>query len=272
MTIFRTVHDLRQALAGVRGSRRVGLVPTMGALHAGHAACFQAARRRADYVVGTIFVNPTQFTDPADLAAYPRTEAADADLAGKAGVDALFIPDGSEIYPAGDATVVDPGGAALGFEGDARPGHFRGVATVCTKLFTIVAPDVACFGQKDAQQVAVLRQVVRDLFLDVHIDVVPTVRDADGLALSSRNTRLSSDERRRALAIPRALATGLDAYTSGADPVAAAREALDPLDVDYVAVASFDGRPTLVIAARAGAVRLIDNVPLGRPELANLPL
>lgn len=270
MTILRTVHDVRHHLADLRGTTRIGLVPTMGALHEGHIRCFEAARRTSGYVVATIFVNPTQFNDPADLAAYPRTEAGDVDIAMAAGVDALFIPGAQVIYPSGDATIVDPAGAALGFEGDLRPGHFRGVATVCTKLFNIVRPDVAFFGQKDAQQVAVIRQLVRDLFLDLEIVVVPTVRADDGLALSSRNARLSDSERERARGIPRALAAGLAAHAAGHDPAAAARAALDGLHVDYVAVAPFGDRPTLVIAARAGTTRLIDNVPLDQPELASL--
>jgi pantoate--beta-alanine ligase len=271
MTILRTVHDVRHHLADLRGTTRIGLVPTMGALHEGHVRCFEAARRASGYVVATIFVNPTQFTDPADLAAYPRTEARDVEVAMAAGVDALFIPGPDVIYPPGDATVVDPRGAALGFEGDMRPGHFRGVATVCAKLFGIVRPDVAFFGQKDAQQVAVIRQLVRDLFLDFEIVVVPTLRAEDGLALSSRNARLSDAERERARGIPRALVAGLAAHAAGRDPVAAARATLDRLHVDYVAVTPFDDQPTLVVAARAGATRLIDNVPLDQPELADIP-
>jgi pantoate--beta-alanine ligase len=162
------------------------------------------------------------------------------------------------------------GGAAEGFEGAARPGHFEGVATVCLKLFEIVRPAAAYFGQKDVQQVAVIRQLVRDLHLDLDVRVVATVREADGLALSSRNVRLSADERARAAAIPRALREGLRAYRQGADPAAAARRCLADLDVDYVDVATFDGEPTLVVAARAGATRLIDNVPLRDPARAGL--
>jgi pantoate--beta-alanine ligase len=164
-------------------------------------------------------------------------------------------------------------GAADRFEGDARPGHFDGVATVCLELFLIVRPDVAFFGQKDAQQLAVVRQLVRDLRLELEIDAVPTVRDADGLALSSRNVRLSAGDRQAALAIPRALSAAVAARQAGGDPVAAARAELDasPLVVDYADIATFDGAPTLVVAARAGATRLIDNVPLDRPDLAGLP-
>ncbi len=243
---------------------RLGLVPTMGAFHAGHVALFRAARRECDPVVASLFVNPTQFGDPRDLAAYPRDEARDARIAAEEGVDILFAPSVEEMFPAGYGTWITVEGAADGLEGEFRPGHFRGVATVCAKLFTIVDPRVAFFGQKDAQQVAVVKQLVRDLNLPVEIRVVPTVRDSDGLALSSRNVHLSPDDRRRALAIPRALAAGLAAYRAGGDPAAAAREALAGLDADYVAVAEFDGQPTLAIAARVGWVRLIDNVPLTR--------
>ena len=211
------------------------------------------------------FVNPAQFGDPADLAAYPRDAARDARVAAGEGIDLLFVPDVAEMYPADYATWIEVEGPARGLEGDFRPGHFRGVATVCLKLFTIVRPNVACFGQKDAQQVAVVTQLVRDLNLDLQIQIVPTVRDSDGLALSSRNVRLSGDERDRALAIPRALTAGLAAYREGRDPVAAARALLTGLDPDYVAVADLNGRPTLAVAARVGRTRLIDNVVLDVP-------
>lgn len=270
MTILRTVHDIRRHLAGIREIRRIGLVPTMGALHDGHVRCFETARAHADHVVGTIFVNPMQFNDPADLIEYPRDEARDAAIATNAGVDTLFIPTVDEIYQPGDATVVIPDGAALGFEGEIRPGHFRGVATVCAKLFAITRPHVACFGQKDAQQVAVIRQLVRDLFFDLDVIVVPTVRDTDGLALSSRNVYLSVDEREHARGIPRALSAGLAAYSRGDDPVAPARAELSGLEVEYVSIASLHGERTLVVAAKAGKTRLIDNVPLDHPERANL--
>jgi pantoate--beta-alanine ligase len=240
----------------------------MGALHDGHLSLIAAARQSADIVVATLFVNPSQFRNAADLAGYPRDEARDARLAADAGVDFLFAPSVDELYPAGFATWVDVAGAAERFEGEARPGHFRGVATVCLKLFTIVQPHLAFFGQKDAQQVAVIKQVVRDLNLDLEIQVVPVVRDPDGLALSSRNVHLSTADRTRALAIPRALDAGLRAYCEHRDPVAAATRALDGLDVDYVAIADFDGRPTLAIAARVGRTRLIDNVPLVNAERA----
>ena len=268
MKTLRTVVEVRDHLRAQR--RSVALVPTMGALHAGHVALFRAARRACPHVVASIFVNPGQFNDPADLAAYPRQEARDAEIARDAGIGAIFVPGVEEMYAAGEATSVVVQGAALGFEGDFRPGHFNSVATVCLKLFNIVEPAVACFGQKDAQQVAVIRQMVRDLRLDLKISVVPTVREADGLALSSRNVRLSPADRLRALAIPRALAAGLTAHVAGADPAAAARSELEGLEVDYADVTVFDREPTLVIAARAGSTRLIDNVPLNHAELAGL--
>jgi pantoate--beta-alanine ligase len=226
----------------------------MGALHDGHCALFAAARAECGVVVASLFLNPVQFSDPRDLAAYPASFGADERQAADSGVDFLFAPPVEEFYPAGYATWVEPEGAAVGLEGEARPGHFRGVATACLKLFTIVRPDVAYFGRKDAQQVAVVKQLVRDLNLELGIRTVPTVRDADGLALSSRNVRLSDDERRRALAIPRALATH--------DPDrAAALLGEAGIEPDYVAVADLDG-PTLAVAARVGATRLIDNVLL----------
>jgi pantoate--beta-alanine ligase len=248
MRITRTVAETRTAL----GNGQAGLVPTMGAYHAGHVSLFGAAREENDLVVASLFVNPAQFNDPADLARYPRDEAADAAIAEEAGVDVLFAPPAEELYPPGYETWVEVTRASQGLEGDHRPGHFRGVATICLKLFNIVRPRHAYFGQKDAQQVEVLRRMIRDLNLDVGLRVLPTVRDADGLALSSRNALLSDGERLVALALPRALATG--------DP-ARARELLDGLDVDYVEAAPFDP-PTLAGAIRVGSVRLIDNVPL----------
>ena len=226
----------------------------MGALHEGHLALIRAAREECDLVVATSFVNPAQFGEQADLDAYPRDPEADARAAAEGGVDILFVPPVEEVYPPGFATWVEPGGAAAGLEGEHRPGHFRGVATVCLKLFNLVRPERAYFGRKDAQQVAVIKQLVRDLDLELEIRVVPTVRDADGLAISSRNVRLSGDDRRRALAIPRALATG--------DPDRARAALADAgLEPEYVAVADLDG-PTLAVAVLVGATRLIDNVQL----------
>lgn len=265
-----TVPELRAALSQSRAHRRIGFVPTMGALHAGHQALFKVARQECDVVVASIFVNPAQFNDPADLAAYPRQEDKDGEIAAEAGVDVLFVPKAADVYRAGHATDMGIGGAALGFEGDHRPGHFNGVALVCVKLFNMVKPDAAYFGQKDAQQVAVIRQTVRDLNLDLDIRVVPTMRDAQGLALSSRNARLSPAEKVRALAIPRALKAGLAASRQNQDPVAAARHELDGMDVEYVSIADFEGDPTLVVAVRVGATRLIDNVPLKHPAAAGL--
>jgi pantoate--beta-alanine ligase len=254
MKTFHTIAELRDALLPLRGQGTIGLAPTMGALHEGHVALFRAARQECAMVVATIFVNPAQFADPADLDRYPRTSEHDAEVAEKAGIDVLFAPSASELYPAGFATWVDPEGAAAGLEGEHRPGHFRGVATVCLKLFNIVGPDVAYFGRKDAQQVAVVKQIVRDLDLPLEIRVVPTVRDPDGLALSSRNTLLSREERESALAIPRALATG-EPTQAHAVLVAAG------LEPDYVEIADLDG-PTLAIAAHVGSTRLIDNALL----------
>jgi pantoate--beta-alanine ligase len=235
----------------------------MGALHAGHRALLRAARAECALVVASLFVNPAQFDDASDLAAYPRDEAADARVAEAEGVDVLFVPSADEMYPPAFQTWVDVTERSRGLEADARPGHFRGVATVCLKLFEIVRPQRAYFGQKDAQQAAVVRQLVRDLALPLEIRIVPTVRDADGLALSSRNVRLSPEERARALALPRALAIGAAAHRTGGDPVVAARAAFDGLRPDYVAVVELDaGVRVLAAATRVGATRLIDNVLL----------
>jgi pantoate--beta-alanine ligase len=252
MRIARTIREVwAEPPAG-----RVGLVPTMGAFHDGHLSLFGAARAECDTVVVSLFVNPSQFAPTEDLARYPRDEERDARLAEAAGVDVLFAPSEAEMYPPGFATWVDVEG--LGGEGAARPGHFRGVATVCLKLFNIVRPDTAYFGRKDAQQAALLRQLVRDLNLGLDLRVLPTVRDADGLALSSRNAYLSSEERARALALPRAL----EAARSADDPVAAARATLNGLEPEYVELVDLDGTTLLAAAVRVGSTRLIDNVPL----------
>jgi pantoate--beta-alanine ligase len=251
--VARTIPDFRAALAE-RRDNRIGLVPTMGALHDGHLALLRAAREACDTVVMSLFVNPTQFGEPSDLNGYPRDEARDLALAQEAGVDVVFAPTAAEMYPGGYQTWVEVTELGSILEGEHRPGHFRGVATICLKLFNIIRPDVAFYGQKDAQQVDVLRRMLADLNLELELVVVPTVRDADGLALSSRNVRLSPEERSRALALPRALATG-DAETARAILEAAG------VDVDYVDVAPFDP-PTLAAAVRVGSTRLIDNVPL----------
>jgi pantoate--beta-alanine ligase len=230
-----------------------GLVPTMGAFHDGHLALFRAARAENEVVVASLFVNPAQFGEGEDLARYPRDEQRDARLAEENGVDVLYVPDAEEIYPPGFQTWVDVEQLGSILEGEHRPGHFRGVATVCLKLFNVVRPRRAYFGQKDAQQVAVVRRMVRDLAVRVEIRVVPTVRDEDGLALSSRNAYLSPDERKRALSLPRALAAG--------DP-----SLLDGLEVDYFEEADFEPR-VLAAAVRVDGTRLIDNVVLeGDPE------
>ena len=251
MRTCRTIAAVRAALEPRRDGI-LGLVPTMGALHAGHLSLLEAAHRECDTVVMSLFVNPTQFGDTSDLAAYPRDEAHDLAAAAEAGVDLVFAPTAAEMYPAGFQTWVEVAELGSILEGEHRPGHFRGVATVCLKLFTIVRPDIAYFGSKDAQQVAVLRRMAIDLALELEIRDLPTVRDADGLALSSRNARLSSDERELALALPRALATR--------DPEQA-RHLLRDLDVDYVEIAPFDP-PVLAAAVRVGSTRLIDNMPL----------
>lgn len=253
MIVARTVADVRVALAESRDGR-IGLVPTMGALHDGHRALLRAARERCDTVVMSLFVNPAQFGEPSDLNGYPRDEAADLEAARVAGVDVAFVPSASEMYPPGYQTWVEVTELGATLEGEHRPGHFRGVATICVKLFNVVRPDVSFYGQKDAQQIDVLRRMIADLDLELELIVVPTVRDEDGLALSSRNVQLTPDERRRALALPRALATG-DAETARAILAASG------LEVDYVSVAPFDP-PTLAAAVRAGSTRLIDNVPL----------
>jgi pantoate--beta-alanine ligase len=261
MRVVRTVTDARHALP----PNDVGLVPTMGALHAGHVALLRAARAENDTVVASIFVNPTQFGTGEDYAEYPRDEARDLRIAEEEGVDLLFVPSVEEMYPEGFQTWVEVDRLAEGLEGTARPGHFRGVATACLKLFNIVRPERAYFGQKDAQQAALVEQLVRDLNVPVEIRLVATVRDADGLAWSSRNARLSSVERSAATALPRALDAGAQAHRAGRDPVAAAREVLaaNPgLAVDYLELARFNGRSHLLAAVRVGKTRLIDNVLL----------
>ena len=257
MRTVSTIPEVRAALAPLRAAGSVGLVPTMGALHAGHEALLAAARDECETVAVSLFVNPAQFDESADLRRYPRDEARDAAIAAEAGADLLFAPSATEMYPEGFQTWVDVTELGSVLEGAFRPGHFRAVATVCCKLFNIVRPTVAYFGQKDAQQVEVVRRLVRDLDLDLEIRVVPTVRDEDGLALSSRNALLSPAEREQASLLPRALGTR--------DPEAA-RRVLDGLDVDYLEVAPFDP-PVLAAAVRIGGVRLIDNVVLkGAPS------
>jgi pantoate--beta-alanine ligase len=265
MRILRTKAELRAALEPHWVDSEIGLVPTMGALHAGHEALFEAARAECDAVVASIFVNPAQFAAGEDFERYPRRQEEDVKVAEDAGVDLLFVPLADEIYPAGFGTWVDVEGLSDRLEGAARPGHFRGVATVCLKLFNLVRPKRAYFGQKDAQQAAVLEQLVRDLDLDVEIRVLPTVREEDGVAASSRNAYLTADGRDSARALPRALFAGKEAYRVGRDPVEAAHAVLaqEPgLRPEYLELARFNGRLHLVAAVRAGGTRLIDNVLL----------
>ena len=259
MTECRSIAEIREALAPLR-SGRIGLVPTMGALHDGHVALLRAARRENETLVMSLFVNPTQFAEPGDLARYPRDEERDLQLARAAGVDLVFAPSADEMYPPGFQTWVDVTELGSILEGRFRPGHFRGVATIVLKLFMIVRPTRAYFGQKDAQQVEVIRRMIGDLALEAEVRVVPTVRDADGLALSSRNELLSPAERDAALALPRALATR--------DRAAALEllRASNGIVVDYVEVGDFDP-PVLAGAVRVGSTRLIDNAVLeGEPQ------
>ncbi|MGC0370104.1 pantoate--beta-alanine ligase [Microbacterium sp. SLBN-111] len=284
--IVRTVAELRAALAPHRADG-VGFVPTMGALHEGHLSLLRAARDDNGTVVLSIFVNPTQFGEAADLDAYPRTEAADVALAAEAGVDVVFAPSVAEMYPAGFATMVSVGGAITSTLEGAKRGrsHFDGVATVVAKLLLAVQPDRAYFGAKDAQQVVVVRRMVADLGIPVEIVARPTSRDADGLARSSRNTRLSPGDRAVAAAIPRALRAAQDAFAHGirdprslTDTVRAALARLDPeyveiVDADSLAPITEVERPALLaLAVRVGPVRLIDNVVLVPGQDDRIPL
>jgi pantoate--beta-alanine ligase len=244
MKIVRTISELRAEL----GESRPAFVPTMGAFHEGHLSLIRAARAENDVVVVSLFVNPAQFGQGEDLSRYPRDETHDSAQAEAEGADYLFAPSRDELYPPGFQTWVEVEEVSKPLEGAARPGHFRGVATVCLKLFNIVRPRRAYFGQKDAQQVAVVKRMVRDLDLDLEIRVLPTVREEDGLALSSRNAYLSPEERQAALALPRALQ-------------ARDRSLLNGLEVDYFEEADFEPR-VLAAAVRVGTTRLIDNVVL----------
>ena len=272
---MRVVRDVAAVRAAVAGSGRVGLVPTMGAFHEGHLSLIRAAREACDLVVVWLFVNPTQFNEASDLVAYPRDEARDAALAAESGADILFAPDVETVYPRGFATTVTVSGVADVLEGVQRPGHFAGVATVVAKMLNMVGPQVAYFGAKDAQQVAVVRRMVADLDIPTRIEVLPIVREADGLAMSSRNVRLDPGERRRAAALHRGLVAAKSAVALGErDPAALARgiEAeLTAADIDpeYVAVvdpdtfapvAAITGPALIALAARVGSTRLIDNI------------
>ena len=281
MQTVRRGEELARALADLRRGGSVALVPTMGALHAGHVALIEEAKRRADRVVATIFVNPAQFNDPADLDRYPRTEADDARRLEEAGCDLLWAPPVAEIYPAGFATTVHVSGVSDRWEGEHRPGHFDGVATVVAKLLLAVRPDVAGFGEKDFQQLAVIRRMVRDLGIGVEIVGVPTVRDADGLALSSRNARLSVEDRAGALALPRALEQARTAILGGRPIDTVLGDARDTLTqagfsrIDYVALVDAEtlepvdeprGAMRLIAAATIAGTRLIDNLAVEAPR------
>ncbi len=279
MRTVRSVAELREQLARARrAGHTIGLVPTMGAFHAGHLSLMRRAREASDVVVVSLFVNPAQFNEAADLDGYPRDEERDADLAADQGVDYLFAPSLAEVYPDGFATSVAVRGLTDGLEGAHRGhGHFDGVTTVVSKLLNMVGPDVAYFGQKDAQQAAVVRRLVRDLNFPVRIEVCPTVRAEDGLALSSRNVLLTPAERVQAAALHRALRAVQAAVAAGErDPEAAAAPGYAELaqariDPEYLAivaadtmepVTSVEGDVLVAVAARVGSVRLIDNVPI----------
>lgn len=280
LRIIHTIDEMRASSRSVRAeSRTIGFVPTMGALHAGHIALMEHARHECDHVVASIFVNPTQFDRLDDLEKYPRTLDADVEACSQAGVDVVFAPSANEMYPAGLRTNIRASAVGSILEGASRPGHFDGVATVVALLFSAVEPDVAFFGAKDYQQTLVVRDMARDHAPGVRIDVRPTVRGADGLALSSRNVRLSADDRVRALAIPRGLDLARRMFVDGtidADSISSrVRETLTEqgLEVDYVhvgrpsdlsEVATCEAGDVILIAARVGDVRLIDNAILDR--------
>lgn len=285
MKVIDTIAGLRAALlAPRRAGRRIGLVPTMGAFHEGHLSLMRRARTDCEVVVVSLFVNPAQFNDPADLERYPSARERDEALAAEIGVDYLFAPAVEEVYPPGFATAVSVSGVTEPLEGAHRGrSHFDGVTTVVAKLFNIVGPDVAYFGQKDAQQALVIRRMVRDLDMPVRIEVAPTVREPDGLALSSRNAHLSPADRARATALHRALRAVQEAVRVGErDPDAARAHALavlsaSQIEPDYLELVSadtlepvhrIDGNVLAVLAARVGPTRLIDNQLIRPPSSA----
>ena len=275
MEVYRDLAGLRAALAAARaGGREVALVPTMGALHAGHVALVEAARRPGTLVVASIFVNPRQFGANEDLSRYPRKEISDIAMLTDAGCDVLWLPPVDQMYPACFATNVSVTGVSEGWDGAARPGHFDGVATVVAKLFNQVRPTRAFFGEKDFQQLAVIRRMVADLDFDIEVTGVPTQREDDGLALSSRNVYLLPEERQKAVALPRALGVAARALLAGAEAAKALADATAMLsaagfEVDYVALVDAETlesdpapgrRRQLLAAARIGNTRLIDNL------------
>jgi len=278
MRIVRTIPEIRMALRVLReGGQRIGFVPTMGYLHDGHAALIKQSTARCNSTVVSVFVNPTQFGPNEDLARYPRDLERDQNLCLKLGVDVLFLPEASEIFPTGFSTFVEPGPLAEVLCGHFRPGHFRGVATVVAKLFNIVQPDLAFFGQKDLQQIAVIRRMIRDLNMPVDIVAAPTMREPDGLAMSSRNSYLSPEDRKRALCLHMGLTAASEAFQKGERRVSTlvglARKHVASADevqycelVDAYTMESLDGEVTrtsaLCVAAIVGKTRLIDNVVL----------
>jgi pantoate--beta-alanine ligase len=279
MLVCRDLAGLKASTSRLRaGGRRLGLVPTMGALHAGHVELIAAARREADAVVASIFVNPLQFAANEDLARYPRDEEGDLQKLRAAGCDLVWMPPVAAMYPPDAATVIDVAGPSAHWEGDARPGHFRGVATVCAKLFLQTGADVAAFGEKDWQQLQVVTRMARDLDVPIRILAVPTVREADGLAMSSRNRFLSEAERRRAPLLHRAMMDAAAAIAAGAAVAATLAGAEAELRdggfaLDYLALVeaqtlrrldarAADGPMRIIAAARLGTVRLLDNTPV----------
>lgn len=283
MNVTRNIAELTASIDR-RGGTLVALVPTMGALHRGHTSLFDEARRRADVVVASIFVNPLQFGDPADLAAYPSTLDADLELCRRHRVDVVHLPDASSMYPPGFATSVHVAGITDVLEGRSRPGHFDGVTTVVSKLLNATRPDLAIFGQKDFQQASVVRRMIADLDMPVELVLAPTVRDTDGLALSSRNVRLDGESRRAATALWRGLSAAKSAHDAGERTAAALSsivrsQCASPLiDLDYVAVVdaeslqeteTCDRDTVILVAAIVGGVRLIDNILLGLDPLGS---
>jgi len=283
MEIVRRVRSMMEIVRQARGrGLKVGLVPTMGFLHEGHLSLIALLKERVDVVVVSIFVNPTQFGAGEDFEAYPRDLTRDADLCIAEGVNYLFVPEGPEMYPTGPGTWVEVGELSERYEGACRPGHFRGVSTVVLKLLQIVRPRVAVFGEKDAQQLVVVRRMVQDLMLDVEIVSGPIVRAEDGVALSSRNRRLSADERKAAAAVPRSLEAARKALADGVDDpeelLRRVREVLESeslLSIEYTAlvdpktlhpVGEISQEMLLLVAVRDGETRLLDNVRLSPPE------
>lgn len=281
MDIINSVSEMKRIASAARAAgKSIAFVPTMGFLHEGHASLMREGRRRGDLLVASIFVNPTQFGAGEDLDAYPRDLARDTVVALECGADVLFVPRASDMYPAGFQTWVNVESVSLPLCGASRPGHFRGVTTVVAKLFNIVRPTVSLFGEKDYQQLTVIRRMVADLDMETEVVGMPTVREADGLAMSSRNSYLSPDERRSALCLSRSLAAAAGLYRSGERSVARLREAVtgiilkEPAAViDYVdfrdgdtleEVGVADDRTVLALAVRIGKTRLIDNTMIGR--------